>query len=503
MSTSRSTSSQGHPQHDGIAVLEGFHLLNVARNSRAQSISQNSVVAQYECNDNSESNVCNAATKDSAVTKEQLGQLVALWNDFTYYIHSLISPNADTLPTRTCSTTNPKASLTSSSSTSSSGTKVLLMTTTTTTSTNEQTKVNTATSTSRVQAATKVLHRLWNLFHMYASFLMQIPNSTISDQPPSTILHRTTCHSTTSTVAHASHSSTTYIIKCAHDDHAKEAIPVYAAHSLLAAEGPQLDVPVPVNVQQEFQTPAAAPASPHSERLLGIAVLLCPGLLLIFVAMKWSKAGSVVEGTSAATSGRAQIAPAHSSVIQQPRERRSPSLASERPRRQLQHMLPDQPILIGEGYPPLPPQSASTIRAEVQNYDLSPFDTRFDPPAGTAPHCLHLSLLHVAGLETDLHNVMTLRRSIQLVLAKVLEQDSLICGKRLAEWTSLLGVSAENFVFHTAEKPFRAGTTLDAAIAAQVMGMPVWLFNLDLSPNYMSHSTRPTLSILHTPNHFQ
>eukprot|EP00971_Amphidinium_carterae_P070106 1387218-Amphidinium_carterae.4 len=76
ISISRSTSSQGYPHSDGIAVSEGLHLSEIAGNSRAMRPSWKNAVTQYVHNDAVKSEVCNAATKDGAVTKEQLDQLL-------------------------------------------------------------------------------------------------------------------------------------------------------------------------------------------------------------------------------------------------------------------------------------------------------------------------------------------------------------------------------------------------------------------------------------------
>eukprot|EP00971_Amphidinium_carterae_P312848 6217488-Amphidinium_carterae.2 len=70
----------------------------------------------------------------------------------------------------------------------------------------------------------------------------------------------------------------------------------------------------------------------------------------------------------------------------------------------------------------------------------APFELAYDPPLGTAPHCLYLSLLHITNLPTTPHNVHILRKSIHDILHYCHSHGLPLCGKTLDNWSQQLGM---------------------------------------------------------------
>eukprot|EP00971_Amphidinium_carterae_P135012 2675516-Amphidinium_carterae.2 len=177
----------------------------------------------------------------------------------THFVHSLFDPQVDVLVPSTTITTNTKVFSSTSRSTSTSVTKVHLTTTTTTASDN--TKVTTSTSTSRTQAVTKVLLYWWSVLSSSISELLQEPRSTISAQPPTSILDRAKCYTTSATITFTSHNSTVYTITCLHSEGNNAAVPMLAMQSLLAAADSGRVQKASESVQQELQSSVSDPAA--------------------------------------------------------------------------------------------------------------------------------------------------------------------------------------------------------------------------------------------------
>eukprot|EP00971_Amphidinium_carterae_P167663 3322354-Amphidinium_carterae.1 len=118
-------------------------------------------------------------------------------------------------------------------------------------------------------------------------------------------------------------------------------------------------------------------------------------------------------------------------VAPPPRPHRGPMEPFGRPRSALRHELPRQQplgittVIQGRG-----------SRGINHNPCQLPAPLVYDPPAETSPHCLYLSALRVANLQTSVENALELRQSVHLILQHAHTHGIRISGKSVAEWQS-------------------------------------------------------------------
>eukprot|EP00971_Amphidinium_carterae_P050554 995571-Amphidinium_carterae.1 len=126
----------------------------------------------------------------------------------------------------------------------------------------------------------------------------------------------------------------------------------------------------------------------------------------------------------------------------------------------------------------------------------------YDPPADSSPNCLFMCLLKIARITPTDYSAQHLREEVREVIERAHNTRASIAGHTIPHWAKQVGMPVETFVRRTADYPCRPGTTLDAIIAAHLIGAVVWMFHSDNSTHYKSHFARPSLAIQHRDEHF-
>eukprot|EP00971_Amphidinium_carterae_P348560 6490561-Amphidinium_carterae.1 len=162
----------------------------------------------------------------------------------------------------------------------------------------------------------------------------------------------------------------------------------------------------------------------------------------------------------------------------------------------LQHRLPERIVFI-EG-------AGKRARATAEPPSTTPFveslDIIYDPPLRTSPSCLYACVLEMAQIHVSAESIQTLREGTYNILKKAHDNNEEICGQHISTWILEHEMEVDDFVESTLTD--RPGTSLDLAVCASSMGIPLWL--LDDQGRGVIHTTRhaPTTIIVHHNFHF-
>eukprot|EP00971_Amphidinium_carterae_P330270 6463214-Amphidinium_carterae.1 len=134
----------------------------------------------------------------------------------------------------------------------------------------------------------------------------------------------------------------------------------------------------------------------------------------------------------------------------------------------------------------------STMRGEQ---GAIPHEVLFAPPLEFADHSMHAAALHVAGLPLTHANVHQLRVSIAELLRFAHDRNALISGQTVDDWAHVAARSADEFIYLAYAPGFRASEPVDMYLAAEVLGVSIWVLDARNSPLMFSHTTPPQLAL--------
>eukprot|EP00971_Amphidinium_carterae_P082876 1639608-Amphidinium_carterae.1 len=128
--------------------------------------------------------------------------------------------------------------------------------------------------------------------------------------------------------------------------------------------------------------------------------------------------------------------------------------------------------------------------------------TLYRPPQELSQHYLLASVLFVAGIPVSLARVHQLRVSIALLLRSAYNKQQLLAGQPLELWAHSAAMSADEYIHRTYAPHFRSSTTLDAYLAAEILGMSLWVADSNDLPWMCSHPTSPRELVIRQDEYF-